>query len=120
MAIEVIAHLGKTKDGCDVLITTDKLEPYRLVRGYDPNEEPGQQWSHTVIACDEIGFFAELIVNHNKPISYWKTCEIAEKAINYLFDEDMLEDMLEDQDLELDEEDREYFGVKVYEDDEED
>ena len=84
MAIEVIAHLGKTKDGCDVLITTDKLEPYRLVRGYDPNEEPGQQWSHTVIACDEIGFFAELIVNHNKPISYWKTCEIAEKAISYL------------------------------------
>ena len=107
MAIEVIAHLGKTKDGCDVLVTKDKLEPYRLVRGYDPNEEPGQQWSHTVIACDNIGFFAELIVNHNKPISY-------------LFDEDMLEDMLEDQGLELDEEDREYFGVMVCGDDEED
>ena len=54
---------------------------------------------------------AEVIINHNNTIDYWKMCEIAEKAISYLEDNDMLEDMLDDQGLELDEEEREYFGL---------
>lgn len=120
MGYEVLAYLGKTKDGCDILVCDNQIEPFRLVRGYDPNEKPGQQWSHTVLACDDINFLAEVILNRKEKISYWKLKEIAEKAISYLFDQDMLENMLDDQDTELDEDEREYFGVKVYGDEEED
>ena len=38
--------------------------------------------------------------------------EIAENAISYLYDDDLLEDFLEDRGIELDKDKREYFGIK--------
>lgn len=37
--------------------------------------------------------------------------EIAENAISYLYDNDLLEDFLEDRGIELDKDKREYFGI---------
>ena len=37
--------------------------------------------------------------------------EIAEQAISYLQDNDLLEDFLEDRDVELSDEEYEYFGI---------
>lgn len=41
--------------------------------------------------------------------------ELMEKAISYLYDNGLLEDFLEDRDIELDEEEKEYFGIEEYE-----
>jgi len=38
--------------------------------------------------------------------------EIAENAISYLYDNDLLEDFLEDRGIELDKDKREYFGIE--------
>ena len=38
--------------------------------------------------------------------------ELAEQAISYLSDNDLLEDFLEDRDIEFTEEDEEYFSVE--------
>lgn len=38
--------------------------------------------------------------------------EIAECAISYLYDNDLLEDFLEDRGIELDKDKREYFGIE--------
>ena len=41
-----------------------------------------------------------------------KLTEIAEKAISYLYDNDLLEDFLEDRYIELDEEEKAYFEIE--------
>ena len=38
--------------------------------------------------------------------------ELAEQAISYLYDNGLLDDFLEDRDVELDEEEKEYFGIE--------
>lgn len=116
MGYEVKAYLGKTNDGCDILVCDNEIEPFRLVRDYDPNEKPGQQWSHTVLACDDINFLAEVILNRKESVSYWKLKEIAEKAISYIYDNDLLDEFLEDRDIDFDEEEMEYFGIEEEED----
>lgn len=44
-----------------------------------------------------------------------KLREIAEKAIDYLKDNDLLEDFLEDRDIYLDKDEREYFWIEEVE-----
>lgn len=44
--------------------------------------------------------------------------EIAENAISYLYDNDLLEDFLEDRGIELDKDKREYFGIEEDDDEE--
>ena len=41
--------------------------------------------------------------------------ELAEQAISYLYDNGLLDDFLEDRDVELGEEEKEYFGIDEYE-----
>lgn len=113
---EVLAYLGKTEDGCDILKCDNSIEPYRLVRGYDPEEVPGQQWSHTVTACRNINELAEAIIHHDNPVSYWRACELATQLISNAVENDTLRDLLYDGEIELDDDERIYFGVPEFED----
>jgi len=44
-----------------------------------------------------------------------KLREIAEKAIAWMYDNGELREFLEDQDIELDDREKEYFGVEYFE-----
>ena len=52
-------------------------------------------------------------------ISNERMREIAEEAMSYLHDNDMVEDFLEDRYMDLDDKEREYFGLPEFDDEEE-
>lgn len=64
-------------------------------------------------AMELINFCSEWVITSVHPVSWHRMSEIAEEAISYMKDNDILDDFIEDRciDLDLDGNEAEYFGI---------
>lgn len=107
--MKVLVNCGKLRNGREALIIKDgKTIKYLTCRNYDPTEPEGRQWEHGEY-CHNIVSFAKLILAENETIDYDRMDEITCQAMSYLKDNDLLEDFLYDRDIDLDEDEMEYF-----------
>jgi len=111
--MKIIADLGKVNEDKNlVVIEKAGRHEYVICRNYDPDEGC---WSSGEYIYSLTGM-AEAILYYKKKIGYMRMANIAEIAISYLKDNDLLEDFMEDTDVNFDEDEMEYFEIE--EDDE--
>ena len=108
----VKANLGKLQDGRDVLAINNSATPYVIARNYNPEEREGRQWDNGsyIYSLTQLG---KAIVDTNLPIPYDRLCEIATRFIDNAKDNGDVEDVIYDYDLELTQEERDFFGIAV-------
>lgn len=106
--MKIIADLGKVNEDKNlVIIEKAGRHEYVICRNYDPDEGC---WSSGEYIYS-LTRLAEAILYYKKKIGYMRMANIAEIAISYLKENDLLEDFLEDTGVDLDEDEIEYFGV---------
>lgn len=106
--MKIIADCGKI-NGRNVLIgKAGKNIEYLTCRNYDPSLPEGQQWDGGRY-CNNVEDFARIIFYEKYGFSFDHLMEIATQALSYLNDNEMLEEFLEDRDLELEYEERDFF-----------
>lgn len=106
--MKVLVNCGKVNKR-DVLIIQDgKTTKYITCNDYTPTDPEGQQWRCGEYRHDVISF-AKLILEEIDGIYYDRFKEIAEKAMCYLNDNNLLDEFLEDQDIDLTYREEDYF-----------
>ena len=95
------------KDGREVLFIESEIQPYVIVRNYNPNAPEGQQWD-SGLYLNTLNQLAKTITAVENIIGYDRMSEIASKAIDNL-DDWNFDDFNSNVDLWDDE--RDYFGL---------
>lgn len=107
--MNIIADLGKvTKNKNLIVIEKANHLEYVIARNYNADEG---SWASGEYYYSLDGI-AEAILYYKRLMGYMRLQEIAEKAMSYMNENDLLEDFLEDTGIDLDEEEKEYFGIE--------
>ena len=107
--MKVLANCGKLNNGRHaIIIEKGGHNEYITCSDYDQTLPVGSQWNHGSYTYSLPGFM-NLISMENTDVTYDRFKEIAESALSYLADNDLLDDFLEDRDIDLDDDEREYF-----------
>ncbi len=110
--MKVLAELGKLRTGATVVITDNKIQPFVVARDYDPSASENEQWSSGTYFASLIEL-ALYVTYTEMPIGYQRMSEIASKAIDGLREDDeenAFNYLVEDSDLDMTDEELEYFG----------
>ena len=106
--MKIIADLGKLTKNKN-LIVIEKANHLEYVIASNYNADEGC-WSSGEYYYSLDGI-AEAILYYKRLMGYMRLQEIAEKAMSYLNENNLLEDFLEDTGVDLEEDEKEYFGV---------
>ena len=112
--MKVIANLGKLNDRHTALIIDNKLYPYYIVAGYNGKTEGNDLWDATAYYTSNIFDFAKQITNYQTMNIGWnRLIEIADKAIQGLFEDDIdsAREYITDV-IEMDEDEIAYFDLQ--------
>ena len=116
---KVLANLGKLKNGREALVIQNGNTIMGITcRDYDPTAPEGSQWYGGEYTVDAVSF-AKLILAEQTGIHPDRVMEIACQAMSYLLDNNMHDDFLEDRDIDLDYDERDFFFPEEEDDDEE-
>lgn len=119
--IKVLKNLGivNFERGYSALILENQYYPFYIVKNYNPEERPGNQWDYTIGYYGNIIQFAKGILNYSDSIGYDRMSEIASKAIDALLDADDVATLEWAHDeIDLNDDEMEYFGLNTVESEE--
>lgn len=108
----VKANLGRLQDGRELLLINNSVTPFAIVRNYDPTQREGNQWDNGEY-ISSLTTLATRIFEINMPVSYDRMAEIATRFIDNAKDNGEVENVIYDYDLNLDEEERDFFDIAV-------
>lgn len=111
--MNIIADLGKVTENKNLIVIekANKLE-YVIARNYNADEG---NWASGEYYYSLDGI-AEAILYYKRPMGYMRLQEIAEKAMSYLNENNLLENFLEDTGIDINEDEAKYFGIEENED----